>query len=752
MATESQAPAWWTTAGGKAQSAQDIADAMKFLSTNEKNTFGLEERAGFSWGEASNLIQAAKDIGMTAEEFVNTSGGLFGKQSFANYLQEFSPNNNKDWIEQLSGLGVAPTNTPPTQSGQAPTTGQTPAQNQPPVVTNPANPPATTPVNTGQPPAGVATPIPDAGLTRANLNTIAAGTVAVPGAGMQAVPVDLTGTTTQQNQVQQIASPTPVTAPQTGVAPVITGQEQVATTATAPTTVAPATMTSTDAGQIAPTQTAQGTLSTGAIATAPAGTISTTVEGATVDTTGTTVEAATATMSPEDLAQAASVAGLETARINEAKRQLRKAGLTDTDILAIGNDPDLLEQRLGDFTEEQLGMIGGLPTEALVSTQMEMLLVGLETGEVPTWARPAVSAVEQMLARRGLNASTVGRDALFNAVIQSAMPLAQQNAEAIRSSVQQKRDYMQQATLTEAQFRQQATLQNAQNTFNLKLTNLNNEQQARIANSQFMQTVKLTESSNRQQAAIQNAVNMTQMDLATVDQNTRLAIQNAQSFLQMDLTNLNNQQQGIIIDTQYEQQRILSNASAANAAKQFNAASENQVNMFMSELASNMAQFNTQQMNAMKQFNAAEANKISAQNAGNAIQVQQFNSQLLTQVDQFNSQQELAVQQWNAANAQAIEQSNIQWRRQANTANTAAQNAINQQNVQNAFSLTAQAQAALWQELRDAATFTFQGFQNQQDREAQLYAVALGNESAAARNYDQTTHLMNLAKQFFTGV
>jgi hypothetical protein len=153
----------------------------------------------------------------------------------------------------------------------------------------------------------------------------------------------------------------------------------------------------------------------------------------------------------------------------------------------------------------------------------------------------------------------------------------------------------------------------------------------------------------------------------------------------------------------------------------------------------------------MQQFNATEKNKVGAVNAGNKIAGDQFNTQLMAQVDQFNSQQELAVEQWNSANRQAVEQSNVQWRRQANTADTAAQNAVNQQNVQNAFNMTLQAQAALWQELRDRATFDLQAYENRQDREAQLYASAIGNEAAAGRNYDATTHLVNLAKSFFGG-
>ena len=86
-------------------------------------------------------------------------------------------------------------------------------------------------------------------------------------------------------------------------------------------------------------------------------------------------------------------------------------------------------------------MIEGLPEEALVSTQMDNLLKGLDSGEIPTWAKPAVSAVNQMMAVRGLDISTVGRDALFNLIIQSALPLAQSNAQAIQQSVSQQKRY-----------------------------------------------------------------------------------------------------------------------------------------------------------------------------------------------------------------------------------------------------------------------------------------------------------------------
>ena len=130
----------------------------------------------------------------------------------------------------------------------------------------------------------------------------------------------------------------------------------------------------------------------------------------------------------------------------------------------------------------------------------------------------------------------------------------------------------------------------------------------------------------------------------------------------------------------------------------------------------------------MEQFNVQQENAIAAQNANRAADVSKANAQLETQINQYNAQQEFARNQWNVQNAQAVEQANTQWRRQANTINTAAQNAINQQNAQNAFGMSMQAQAFLWQELRDEADFAFKRTENELQRKASLTIAALGND------------------------
>lgn len=593
-------------------------------------------------------------------------------------------------------------------------------------------------------------------LARQGMADIASGNVMLPGADLAAVTIPEQGTITSGSEVQQINVTPTVATPTQITTPVIDATNQaVTTTAQQQEQLQAQTVDAiSQVGDINATAAAQGQMSTGAVAGTVNAQIAPEGQATTVEVNqvpGATVEAVTGQMPAEAIAEAAKVAGLEAARVDRAKQQLRVAGLSEAQIATFGNDPSALEMELTNFTEEQRGVVAGLPEEALVSTQMAQLLEGLDQGDVPVWAKPAVTSVEQMLTRRGINVSTIARDALVNTIIQASLPIAQSNAQAIKESALQQQQIIASAAQAEAQFKQQATLQNAQNVFNLNLRNLDAEQQAELANSQFLQTVSLTNADNKQKTAIQNAINATQVQVEGLEANSQIAINNARNFLQMDLTNLSNAQQAVVIDQQFKQQQMLSNAAAENARQQFNASSENQLNQFMTNLAASIEQFNTQQLNAMRQFNITEQNRVNALNAGNQLQAQQFNAQLRTQVDQFNAQQELAVEQWNAANAQAIEQSNIQWRRQANTANTAAQNAINQQNVQNAFQLTAQAQAALWQELRDAAMFTFQAYENKEDREAQLYATAIGNESAASNSYDHTSHLVTLARSFFGG-
>ena len=438
------------------------------------------------------------------------------------------------------------------------------------------------------------------------------------------------------------------------------------------------------------------------------------------------VDRVTGTVSAAAKADAVAVAGLSERKITRYKKQLRNAGLSEGEITELKNDPEALEERVLDFTEEQRGVIEGLPEEALVSTQIEGLLEGMEEGKIPMWANPAVSAVNQMLAERGLSASTVGRDNLFNAIVQSAMPIAQSNAQAIQASVAQTKNIEAQEAMQNAQMAQEKAMQNASVTFQMDMANFNAEQQAAVANSKFFQTVALTETNNAQQAAIQEAILASQENLAEADLKTKARINNANSFLQMDMANLSNQQQSKMLEAQIENQRMLSNQSAENAMRQLNVTETNRVDMFMTNIEKEISMTNAAAANNMTQFNLNSQNAANARDADREFDRRKANAAMAQDIEKFNSEVEFRRSSWNAQNAAAVQAADVAYHRKTNEINTATQNAINMQNSMNSFKLSTQSLAFLNQEMRDQADYAFKAHEAKEQRIASVIVAALG--------------------------
>ena len=236
-------------------------------------------------------------------------------------------------------------------------------------------------------------------------------------------------------------------------------------------------------------------------------------------------------LNEEAFAKAVKVSGISLPRVTRAKQQLATAGVSPETIQLLGNDPDTLEAELMNFSEKDRGVIGGLPVEALVSTQMATLFEGMNEGEIPLWAKPATDKVEAALAERGLSASTVGRDSLTAVLVGEAFKIADSNAKAIQASVSQGKSIEAQALQREAEFAQQTGLSNADKVFNLNMKQFDADQQTAISNSKFMQTVSLTNTGNEQQAAVQNAILASQANLSEADLTGTLRIENAKGFL-----------------------------------------------------------------------------------------------------------------------------------------------------------------------------------------------------------------------------
>jgi hypothetical protein len=196
--------------------------------------------------------------------------------------------------------------------------------------------------------------------------------------------------------------------------------------------------------------------------------------------------------------------------------------------------------------------------------------------------------------------------------------------------------------------------------------------------------------------------------MANLNNRQQAAVQNAQNFLQVDMANLSARQQVSMFEAQSRVQSILTDTAAQNAARQFNATSENQTNQFFASLGSQISQFNASQSNAMEQFNVGQTNAIN-----------QFNANLLNQREQFNAQ-----------NALVIAQSNAQWRRQIATADTAAINRANEFNAAAALGVSNTAYNNIQQFYRDIMFKAIESQENSLDRETRIATAILNANNA----------------------
>lgn len=360
--------------------------------------------------------------------------------------------------------------------------------------------------------------------------------------------------------------------------------------------------------------------------------------------------------------------------------------------------------------------------QATVQGQLEGLMQQFEGGNTPSWAAGAMRAANAALASRGLGASSMAGQAVIQAAMESALPIAQADASTFAQFEGQNLSNRQQTALFAAQQRAtflgqefdqnfQTRVMNAAKISDIANMNFTAEQNIAMENSRIVNTVNLENLSNRQAMTMAQAAALSNLDMANLSNRQQTAVQNAQSFLQMDLTNLSNEQQTSMFRAQSNLQALFTDQAAQNASKQFNASSENQTNQFFADLGTRVSQFNAEQSNAMKQFNAGELNSTK-----------KFNAQLKTQRDQFN-----------ATNSLVIAQANAQWRQNTVTLNTAAQNTANLEAAKSRNNLTALALDQVWQKERDIMGFAFTSIETEKDRAVELLLADKKEKAAEAQ-------------------
>ena len=304
---------------------------------------------------------------------------------------------------------------------------------------------------------------------------------------------------------------------------------------------------------------------------------------------GDTASVQTGTFSPES--KASLIAGEDipsTATQTAALQKVNVIGsaspdsyLDSSEINAI-QDIRTKEQQLGAGTLATAAT-QDLDQKATVKYQLEQIYASLETGEpLPAWASPNVRKVQEIMNARGLGASSVASAAMVQAIAESALPIAVQDANKYSA---------------------------------IQLANL----------------------TNQQQVALSNATSLAALNAKNLDVRMQAAKLNAETFLRMDMLNTTNEQQSSVLKYQSEVQGLFTETAAQNAALQMNAKTQTQVNQFYDQLGATVSKNNADRETATQQFNSDQTNSMSKYNAKLEDAREKFSANMQLQVDQSNA-------------------------------------------------------------------------------------------------------------------
>ena len=224
-----------------------------------------------------------------------------------------------------------------------------------------------------------------------------------------------------------------------------------------------------------------------------------------------------------------------------------------------------------------------LALQATTKYQIESLYESLEEGKLlPAWASKNVRKVQEIMNARGLGTSSVAAAAMVQAIAESALPIAVQDANKFAA---------------------------------IQLQNLNNQQQT----------------------ALSNAATLAAMDRQNLDNRMKAAQQNAQTFLAIDTKNADLEQQADLISYEARKQALFTDTAAENARININAKTQTEVNKFYDQLAISASAANANRQAAMDQFNVDQANSIKKYNAKLADSRDQFNATMSSAIEQSNA-------------------------------------------------------------------------------------------------------------------
>lgn len=256
------------------------------------------------------------------------------------------------------------------------------------------------------------------------------------------------------------------------------------------------------------------------------------------------------------------------------------------------------------FQAAQLDL-SDIDPRATVQGQLALLQDHFSDGQTPIWAQGALKQASALMAQRGIGSSTMAAEAITNALMQSALPIAQQDSSFYQSVTMQNLVNEQEAEITK---------------FNARLSSIFNDQAAE-------NTARNINAQNE---------NDTARFFAELSQNVVMANTAAVNAMEQFNTNAKNQANQFAAEIGLQADSI--NAQMANDMAQFNA-----------DQLLTAAKFNATMKDAREKFNVTNQIAIDANNISWRRQVNTANTAALNAAIQTDVQNLLGLKQ-NALN------------------------------------------------------------------------------------------------------
>lgn len=372
------------------------------------------------------------------------------------------------------------------------------------------------------------------------------------------------------------------------------------------------------------------------------------------------------------------------------------------------------QAKVSEALAQNVAAQGTVTEDMTTSGQLNKLMASFDAGAPPPWAAASMRSVTAQLAARGLGASSLAGQAIIQATLESALPIANADAKVYTEMGLTNLSNRQAMAIETAKQRAAFLGQEFDQGFQTKV--LNAAKIADIANKNFEASVtialensRLANSMNIANLSAKNALVLAEaaqiatLETANLNNRQQVAVENAKAFLAMDLKNTDIASQTNLIKAQTIANTIVSDTAAQNAAKATNASNALEADKINATLALTASQYNASEQNKVLTANNLAVNEIAKFNASETNKREEFNATMSNQI--------------NIANAKLLAD--------ISTANTREINAANAVNAKNATDLSASTYSQQMQTYRDLLELSYKAGENDKDRLTQIATATI---------------------------